>query len=123
MRNAIIKNFEKSINGRKDKGALYESIVFLQLMQRISPDTSLYFWRTKQKSEVDFIKVTNRQPIPIEVKSDLRKMIVPDGLRMFIKRYPSVREAYVVNTIQKGELKFGEVVVKFILWSDIDQIS
>ena len=122
IRNAIIKNFEKSLNRRKDKGALYESVIFLQLMQRIAPDTSLYFWRTKQKAEVDFIKVTNKQPVPIEVKSDLKQMMVPDGLKMFLKRYPSTPESYVVNTAQRGELRYGGTVVKFILWTDIDQI-
>ena len=122
IRNAIIKNFEKVINRRKDKGVLYESIIFLQLLQKISPDTSLYFWRTKQKAEVDFVKVTNRQPVPIEIKSDLKQIKMPDGLKVFLKRYPLTTEAYVINTTQRGELSYSGIPVKFILWTDIDQI-
>ena len=122
IRNAIIKNFERVIDRREDKGVLYESIIFLQLLQRISPDTSLYFWRTKQKSEVDFIKVTNRQPIPIEVKSDLKQIKIPDGLKAFLKSYPLTAASYIVNTEQRGELRYQNIPVKFILWTDIDQI-
>ena len=122
IRNAVIKNFEKVINRRKDKGVLYESIIFLQLLQKISPDTSLYFWRTKQKAEVDFVKVTNRQPVPIEIKSDLKQIKMPDGLKVFLKRYPLTTEAYVINTTQRGELSYSGIPVKFILWTDIDQI-
>ncbi len=118
IRNAIIKNFERVMNRRNDKGVLYESIIFLELLQRVGPDTSLYFWRTKQKDEVDFIKVINRQPIPIEVKSDLKQMRVPDGLKAFLNRYPSTQEAYVINTKQVGELEHKNVSVKFIRWSD-----
>ncbi|MEA3305468.1 MAG: ATP-binding protein [Candidatus Omnitrophota bacterium] len=122
IRNAIIKNFERVIDRREDKGVLYESTIFLQLLQKISPDTSLYFWRTKQKAEVDFIKVTNRQPVPIEVKSDLKQIRIPDGLKTFLKSYPSTTESYVVNTTQNGELRYQSIPVKFILWTDIDQI-
>ncbi|MCK5654795.1 MAG: ATP-binding protein [Candidatus Aureabacteria bacterium] len=122
IRNAIIKNFERVIDRREDKGVLYESIIFLQLLQKISPDTSLYFWRTKQKSEVDFIKVTNRQPIPIEVKSDLKQIKIPDGLKAFLKSYPLTAASYIVNTEQRGELRYQNIPVKFILWTDIDQI-
>lgn len=122
IRNAIIKNFERAVNRRPDKGILYESIIFLQLLQKISPDTSLYFWRTKQKAEVDFIKVTNRQPIPIEIKSKLKQIKIPDGLKVFLNRYPSTTEAYVVNTTQRGELSYSGIPVKFVLWTDIAQI-
>lgn len=122
IRNAIIKNFERVLGRREDKGVLYESIIFLQLLQKISPDTSLYFWRTKQKTEVDFIKVTNRQPVPIEVKSELKQIRIPDGLKAFLKSYPLTAESYVVNTEQRGELRYQNIPVKFILWTDIDQI-
>ena len=122
IRNAIIKDFESAISRRKDKGVLYESIIFLQLLQKISPDTSLYFWRTKQKAEVDFIKVTNRQPVPIEIKSDLKQIKIPNGLKAFLTKYPSTTKAYVVNTTQRSELNYQNTPVNFIHWTDIDQI-
>ena len=122
IRNAIVKNFEPCIDNRQDKGILIESIVFLELFQKISPNTSLYFWRTKDKQEVDFIKVVNREPVPIEVKRNLKEMHIPEGLRMFLRRYQSVSKAYVVNATQKGEINHNGVTIKFIHWTDVDQI-
>ena len=52
IRNALLKNFEYEIEDRKDKEILYESLVFLELLQQVSPNTSIYFWRTKQKVEL-----------------------------------------------------------------------
>lgn len=122
IRNSIVKNFEYDLNRRQDKGVLHESLVFLELLQKINPETSLYFWRTKQKAEVDFIKVTNRRPIPIEVKSDLNKLTIPEGLKAFLNKYPSTSLSYVVNASQTGELIYKNSVVKFIHWHQVDQI-
>lgn len=122
MRNAIIKNFEYNLEKRGDKGTLYESVVFLELLQKVSPNTSLYFWRTKQKAEVDFVKVVNREPIPIEVKSSLNEAVVPDGMRTFLDRYSNVSEGYVVSNRRAGKVVYQKTTVKFIHWHDADQI-
>ena len=122
IRNAIVKNFEQQIMRRNDRGVLYESMVFLTLLQKSRLNTSLHFWRTKHKEEVDFIKVVNRTPIPIEVKSHLKEMKVPAGLKTFLNRYAKTELAYVVNTAQIGEVSYGSSLVKFIHWKDADQI-
>lgn len=122
IRNAILKNFEYDLTQRKDKGVLCESVVFLELLRRISPTTSLYFWRTKQKAEVDFVKVTNRQPIPIEVKTGLKNPIVPDGMKAFLTRYPNISEGYVVSDQALGKTNFKKTIIKFISWHDVAQI-
>lgn len=122
IRNAILKNFECELDKRKDKGVLCESIVFLELLSKISPATSLHFWRTKQKAEVDFIKVTNRRPIPIEVKSSLKDPIVPDGVKAFLDRYPDTPEGYVVSEQTLGEVAYKKTIIKFIQWHDVAEI-
>lgn len=122
IRNAILKNFEYDLDKRKDKGVLYESIVFLELLRKISPTTSLYFWRTKQKAEVDFVKVVNRKPVPIEVKSSLGSPVVPDGMKAFLVRYPETPEGYVVCGQALGEVAYKRSVIKFIGWHDTAQI-
>ncbi|MBI1883562.1 MAG: ATP-binding protein [Chlamydiae bacterium] len=121
IRNVILKDFEYDIRQRRDKGALYESLVFLELLQKISPNTSLHFWRTKQKSEVDFVKVVNRKPIPIEVKSSLSGCAIPSGMNDFLNRYPHTKEGVVVNESYKGEVKHGSAVIRFIPWKEIGQ--
>lgn len=123
IRNAIVKNFEYDLEKRKDKGILYESIVFLELLHKLTPNSSLHFWRTRQKAEVDFVKVVNRHPIPIEVKSGLQNKAIPDGMKVFLDRYLYVREAYVVNDKQTGELKYKNTLVKFIHWHNAGQIG
>ena len=122
IRNAILKNFEYDLDKRKDKGVFYESIVFLELLRKISPTTSLYFWRTKQKAEVDFVKVVNRRPIPIEVKSSLGSPVIPDGMKAFLARYPETPEGYVVCDQALGEVIYKKSVIKFIRWHDTAQI-
>ncbi len=122
IRNAILKNFEYDLEKRKDKGILYESLVFLNLLPQLSANTSLFFWRTKQKAEVDFIKMVNRKPVPIEVKSGWKQMAVPDGIKIFFDRYTDVQKGYVIFEGQEGELTYKDRSVEFINWKNIDKI-
>ena len=58
IRNTIIGNFNQ-INLRVDKGALWENfLVSERRKQNIYKDTfaKMYFWRTKQQQEVDFVE-------------------------------------------------------------------
>jgi len=122
IRSAILKNFESDPDKRQDKGVLYESIVFLELLRTVSPTTSLHFWRTKQKMEVDFVKVVNRQPIPIEVKSGLRNHAVPEGMKAFLDRYPKTPQGYVVSGQAMGDIVYKKTAIRFIRWQDIGQV-
>ena len=49
------------------------------------------------KKEVDFVLVKDRQPIPIEVKSNWSKKRIPLGLRQFFNVYPETKKAVVIN--------------------------
>lgn len=120
IRNALVKNFQDHIETRTDKGFLYESAVFLYLLQRVSPETALFFWRTKQKEEVDFVRVTNRKPVPIEVKTDGHDMQIPAGITAFLRRYPNTEKAYVVNTTITGEKAYNGIPVYFVHWTDME---
>ena len=122
IRNAIVKNFEYDLRKRADKGCLYESLVFLELLQKVSANTSIYFWRTKQKQEVDFVKVVNRQPTPIEVKSQSMPGVVPEGIRAFCVRYPGTRQAYIVHGGPEDELQYRNTAVHLIPWQDVSRI-
>ncbi len=58
IRNMIIGNFA-SLNLRQDLGALWENfLVSERLKQNIYKQTfaKIYFWRTKQKQEIDFVE-------------------------------------------------------------------
>ncbi len=116
IRNALVKDFRR-FSRREDKGCVLETAVYLSLTSNLMPNEDLKFWRTRDGKEVDFILIRDRQPIPIEVKSNLKKMIVPNGLETFLKKYPDVSQAYVVNNSLEGEMKYQKTKVRFIHWS------
>ena len=120
IRNALIKDF-RVFAQREDKGSILESAVYLNLTSNLMPNADLKFWRTRDGQEVDFVLIRDRQPIPIEVKSNLKKIIVPKGLEAFLRKYPNVSKAYVVNNGVEGEVNYQKTKVRFIHWSQSTQ--
>lgn len=116
IRNAIIKDF-RGLAQRDDKGCVLESAVYLNLTSNLMSNEDLKFWRTRDGKEVDFVLIRDRQPIPIEVKSNLKKMNVPKGLEAFLRKYPNVSKAYVVNNSLEGEMKHQKTKIQFVHWS------
>lgn len=58
VRNMVIGNFNP-VETRSDKGALWENFLIAERIKQISYKQSLsrvYFWRTKQQQEVDFVE-------------------------------------------------------------------
>ena len=56
----MMKNVEKcllfsSLTTRPDKRALLENLVFTELLKKASVSDELYFWRTKDGAEMDFV--------------------------------------------------------------------
>lgn len=121
IRNALLKDFSQ-IKNRKDKGILHESYVFLSLLPKLRPNMEMKFWRTKDGDEVDFIFLENRQPTPIEVKSNLTKAVIPKGLARFLLRYPNVKHAYVVNENLTAELSHQTCAIHFITFENVSSI-
>ncbi|MCB9757057.1 MAG: ATP-binding protein [Candidatus Omnitrophica bacterium] len=117
IRNALLKDFSM-LSQRPDKGAIEETFVFLKLLYMVGPDIEIKFWRTKGGDEVDFILLKNRNPIPIEVKSQLGKPQIPQGLKKFLLRYPSTPLAYVINENQTAIVQFNQTELKFITFKD-----
>lgn len=102
IRNSLLKDF-RDHRDRPDKGALYESFVFLQLLPQLKPNMEIRFWRTKKGDEVDFILVKNRVPVPVEVKSSLESAQVPSGMQRFLKLYPKAPFGVVFNERLQAE--------------------
>jgi len=96
IRNTLLKDFS-AVKTRTDRGGINESFVFLNLLWQLKPNMELKFWRDKSGNEVDFILLHNRQPIPIEVKSDWKNTNPPSGLTAFLKRYPAAPQAFVLS--------------------------
>jgi len=123
IRNALIKDV-RSASSREDKGILYESAVMLHLVTKLQPNMELRFWRTKKGDEVDFVLIKNRVPVPIEVKSEIKKVNVPKGMVQFLKRYPKAPYGIVYNTEIDGKVVTIEGrKVYFKKWTDVYKLE
>lgn len=70
IRNMIIGNFNQ-LNLRVDKGALWENfLVSERRKQNLYKNTyaKMYFWRTKQQQEIDFVEENNGKVVGFEFK-------------------------------------------------------
>jgi len=121
-----IKNFCQKIFQdfliRQDRGQLLENYVFLELYQNLGYLYKLHFWRTQDKSEVDFILRSGDKIIPIEVKTkSMERPEIPRSLRNFIKRH-EIKKAFVVNLAYTGKIQIEKAEVEFLLPFEVKKI-
>lgn len=86
VRNMILGNFNP-INLRIDKGALWENfLVSERRKQNLNKDTfsKMYFWRTKQQQEIDFVEEKDGQITAFEFKWNKKNVKFPQS---FIEEY------------------------------------
>ncbi|WP_152541945.1 DUF4143 domain-containing protein, partial [Saccharicrinis fermentans] len=94
IRNMIIGNFNQ-LDLRVDKGALWENfLVSERRKQNMYKDTfaKMYFWRTKQQQEIDFVEESNGQITGFEFKWNNKKTRFPQN---FIATYEA--EGHVID--------------------------
>lgn len=109
LRNHVIENFN-SFEKREDKGFLFENFVFTQLNKK---DLKVNFWRTKSGAEVDFILQYENKKIPLEIKSDFKKMQISKSLGSFMEEYhPEI--AIVANEFLIEDIKKNDTIVHFV---------
>lgn len=85
LRNALLDNFSH-IDARGDAGALFENLVFSEVMKANYYGNfgyRLHFWRTTDGSEVDLVLEKGDRLIGLEIKSSTRRTNVA-----FRNRYP-----------------------------------
>lgn len=86
IRNMILGNFNP-LDLRLDKGALWENfLVSERRKQNLYKDTfaKMYFWRTKQRQEIDFVEEINGKITGFEFKWKNKKIKFPQN---FIETY------------------------------------
>lgn len=121
IRNALLKDY-RPMAERNDKGAIFETAVLLHLIPLLKPNMELRFWRTKKGAEVDLVLLINRQPIPIEVKSDLKSPEIPSGIKSFLGAYPKVKKAFVVCYDLKTTMEFNGAMIEFLPLNQLNEI-
>lgn len=96
IRNALISNFSP-LEFREDKGALFENFMISERIKALHYHkiySNIYFWRTTQKQEIDYIEERNGRLYAFEFKYSAKKN--PKLPITFGKNYPET-EFSVVN--------------------------
>lgn len=95
LRNAIYNSFNE-IDIRVDRGAIFENYVFMQLLMSHKAN-NICFYRTKDKTEIDFIVDKENKIIPIEAKfktfNDNKKI---RAITEF-EKHTSIEKSYIIN--------------------------
>lgn len=84
LMNSLINNFQP-FSGRLDKGLLWENMYFRVLCDMYGMD-EIFFWRTADGNEVDYVLPRIEKPAAFEAKADY------EGIKEH--KYIKFREAY-----------------------------
>lgn len=118
IRNSLLNDFD--VKDKNNRGAIWETFVYHHLLLAQKPNSEIYFWRTSDDLEIDFIWLQDRKPTPIEVKSKLNKPEVPKAFKTFFKAYPNAPMGIVMNENLEETVWFMERPVYFVRFKDID---
>jgi len=96
-----LRNFASGAFGvlyAHDAGFVFQNFICVLLKEKYSlADTTVHYWRTKDKAEVDFVVRSGGAVTPFEVKyRSMNRIEIPRALRGFLDRYAPPR-AYVLN--------------------------
>ena len=101
LRNFSTGEFGKLIN----YGFVFQNFIYNVLRERLRYTPSkIYYWRTKDKAEIDFIIDRANYIVPIEVKyKHLKSPVIPRAIRSFIKRYSKNIDKIVIFNLSLNE--------------------
>ena len=87
VRNTLINNFNP-LDTRTDVGALWENFIISERQKRNNNNgvyCNSYFWRTRQRQEIDYLEEKNDQLSAFEIKYNKAKYKIP---KAFSDSYP-----------------------------------
>ncbi len=119
LRNYVLGSFGQ-VTRPDEFGFIFQNLVFNTLYEKLRlTGAKLSFWRTKEKSEVDFVIHSNNSIVPIEVKyRELKEPKIERSMRNFIKKY-NPEKAWVVNREFRGASTIDNTTVEFLVYFDI----
>jgi predicted AAA+ superfamily ATPase len=97
-----------------DMGTLWEHFVLNEMMAR-TQSRKIYYWRDKQKHEVDFIVTKNQsEPMVIECKWTTADFD-PANVKIFRRLYPKGLNFVVASDVKRSYSRnYDDVIVKFV---------
>jgi len=112
LRNAGFGGFAAS-SGRADRGALWQNAVFGELSKRPEPPAEIFYWRSKNGAEVDFVVRRQGRLTAIVVHAgELRRPLLPRAARSFLAAYRPACLG-IVNGSLKLDLEVDGINVRF----------
>ncbi|GGI27831.1 ATP-binding protein [Pedobacter mendelii] len=106
--NAVTRNFN-ALNNRNDVGALWENYMIserMKYLQQNQIEAELFFWRTTQQQEIDYIEKRGDKLLAVEFKwNEKAKDKIPVT---FTKAYPNA-ETLIISKEDRGSFLNGEV--------------
>jgi predicted AAA+ superfamily ATPase len=100
---------------RHSDGLLFQNFTYQLLSLQFDLATSqIYYWRTTDRAEVDFVVRTADGVTPVEVKfSHLKSKTLSRSFRSFIQRYRP-KQAFIINLSLNLEIQIDETAVRFV---------
>lgn len=113
MRNFSINRFENT--QKQAEGFLLQNFIFNLLSSYLHKTaTTLHFWRTKDKAEVDLVMDNSREVTPVEVKDAfLKRPEMSRSFRSFIEKYRPAK-AFIVNLALSKNIQIEKTQVSLI---------
>ena len=97
LANMITANFS-DLSARSNLGAMIENYCFNQLRYFLSISDNIFFWRTLEGAEVDFIWKKDNVIIPIEIKwNNFKESDIPVGVKNFCAKFKNIQEAWIIT--------------------------
>src|SRR3989344_1073094 len=94
IRNAVLGDIVMPLENREDKGTLFENFFFLELLKNNSGKVfspQIFFWRTRDQKEVDFVEIDGEKIDAYECKWLETKVAFTN----FLKLYPQAKTKVV----------------------------
>ena len=110
LRNTLLQHFELTPH-TQEFGNAVENTVMTELYKHKDSLTDIYYWRTKNKQEVDFVVKHENTLVPFEVKSGTA-VKVPSPLQSFIRMYHP-KNAVVLNWSRIETVPYEDTNVYF----------
>lgn len=112
--NFSLGNFGR-IEYRPNLGCYIENFILNEIIKYKPIQYSVYFWRTKLGTEIDFILEGNDELIPIEVKwQNITKPIVPKSFLSFFEMHKNVKKAIIITMVFSCKIQKKGKVIYFI---------
>lgn len=92
-----------------EAGFAFQTVIHAMLKEHFPlADTTIHYWRTKDKAEVDFVIRRGDVVIPLEVKyRDMKKLEIRRSFRGFLEGYHP-EQGYIINKSFNNEALVGE---------------